>query len=319
MVNLYPLWVVILNWNLPDDTIACVRSVMAAIPAGGDVRILVVDNGSTDDSVARLHQAFGQTGAPIDLLETHANLGFAGGMNAGIRAALAQGAQSVLLLNNDTLIDPAMIQHLVDALAQHPAAGLAGPVIYYHDAPNQIWRFGDNEHPWLPIPRRIPDVRVAAGTGDPVTVDYITACAMLARKEVFDRVGYLDERFFFYFEDADFCRRVRAAGFAILGVPRAKMWHKVSVSAKKAQASTTYAGTWARVQFYRSHPHGKLPFLVHPYLWGRALIGMVRHWVRGERDLIVPIWRGTLDGYRDRGQRQITANADHSTRGTKRA
>src|SRR5690606_8622720 len=134
---------------------------------------------------------------PLHLLETGANLGFAAGMNAGTRYALAQGAQSVLLLNNDTLIDPALIHHLADALANDPAAGLAGPVIYYHDAPTRIWRFGDNEHPWLPIPRRVPDAVVTSGSDEPVALDYITACALLARKEVFERVGYLDERFFF--------------------------------------------------------------------------------------------------------------------------
>lgn len=302
--DVYPLWVVILNWNLPDDTLACIESVLAGLPPQTNgqipVQILVVDNGSSDDSVARLRRAFrvGEPGARVHLLETGRNLGFAGGMNVGAAHALAQGARSVLLLNNDTLIDPAMLSHLAAALASDGRAGLAGPVIYYLDEPSRIWRFGDNEHPWLPIPRRIPDALVSAAPATPRVVDYITACAMLVRKEVFEQVGFLDDRFFMYFEDADYCRRVREAGFTILGVPHAKMWHKVSVSAKKAKASTYYAGTWARVRFYRMHPHGKLPWLIHPYLWGRALVAGVKHLLAGEWDLLKPLWRGTLDGYR---------------------
>ncbi|MCC6165589.1 MAG: glycosyltransferase family 2 protein [Caldilineaceae bacterium] len=298
--NVYPLWVVILNWNLPEETIACVRSLLASVPPPGDVYILVVDNGSCDDSIVRLSAAFGvgQPDAAIHLLETGTNLGFAGGVNAGARFALAQGAASVLLLNNDTLVDPAMVSYLAAALAGDPAAGLAGPAIYYHAAPARLWRFGDNEQTWLPIPRRIPDA-VAAGDGAPLAVDYITACAMLVRRAVFERIGFLDESFFFYFEDADFCRRARDAGFGIRGVPRAKMWHKVSLSAQRARATTYYSGAWARVQFYRRHPHGKLPWLVHPYLWGRALIASVGHLARGERALLGPLWRGMVDGYTD--------------------
>lgn len=299
--NVYPLWVVILNWNLPEETIACVRSVQAAAPPHGEIQILVVDNGSRDDSLPRLAAAFGvgQPPAAIHLLETGANLGFAGGMNAGTRFALAQGAASVLLLNNDTLVDPTMLAHLAAALACDPAVGLAGPAIYYHAAPTRIWRFGDNEYAWLPIPRRIPDAAVTAGDGAPRAVDYITACAMLVRRAVFERIGFLDESFFFYFEDADFCRRARNAGFGIRGVPRAKMWHKVSLSAQRARATTYYAGAWARVQFYRRHPHGKLPWLVHPYLWGRALLASVGHLARGEWALLGPLWRGMVDGYTD--------------------
>lgn len=315
----WPLFIVILNWNLPDETLACLDSVRAAVEPIPQVQIVIVDNGSSDDSTARLGRAVESShDVPATLLETGRNLGFAGGMNAGIRYALAQGAASVLLLNNDTLVDPAMVSYLAAALAGDPAAGLAGPAIYYHAAPARLWRFGDNEQTWLPIPRRIPHAVAAAGDGTPVAVDYITACAMLVRRAVFERIGFLDESFFFYFEDADFCRRARDAGFGIRGVPRAKMWHKVSLSAQRARATTYYSGTWARVQFYRRHPHGELPWLVHPYLWGRALIASVGHLARGEWALLGPLWRGMVDGYTDSITAEGAKDAKKREEGKKR-
>jgi GT2 family glycosyltransferase len=263
------------------------------------VHILLVDNGSADDSLERFRRTFaGRSEPAVTVFETGANLGFAAGMNTGIRHALAQGARSVLLLNNDTLVDGEMLRHLAGALAVEPAVGLAGPAIYYHAAPGRVWRAADNEHPWLPIPLRVPDRVVTAPDGAPFPADYITACAMLVRAEVFRHIGYLDEQYFMYFEDADFCRRARAAGFGIRCVPRAKMWHKVSLSANKEKAANCYARAWGRVRFYQAHPHGPLAPLVHPYIWGKVLAESLSAGVRGEWRMVKPLWRGTVAGYR---------------------
>lgn len=297
--TIWPLWVVVLNWNLPGDTIACVESVLAAAQPLVAARVLIVGNGSTDDSVAQLRAAFvaGSTAVPVELLETGRNLGFARGMNAGARYALAHGAGSILFLNNDTEIDAEMLRHLSAILVTDPATGMVGPVIYYADPANKIWRFADNEHKWLPIPLRVPDA-VVGGPLPPMIVDYITACAMLVRANVLRDVGLFDERYFMYYEDADLCRRVRDAGYLIRCVPQARMWHKVSVSANKEKAANRYARAWGRVRFYRSHPHGRLPWLVHGYIWGKVLLQSVVDLLRGETDLWRPLWRGTRDGYR---------------------
>jgi hypothetical protein len=303
--NAFPLWVVILNWNLPDDTLACVQSVRDAArqlcgdPRSTDVQILIVDNGSQDDSVDRFRAAFqaDADGAAVEVLATGANLGFAGGMNAGIQVALARGAQSVLLLNNDTESDAHMLAHLAAALEVEPGVGLVGPVIYYADLPQRIWRAADNEHAWLPIPRRVPDDVVARQTAA-FAVDYITACAMLVRAEVFARIGLLDDAYFMYYEDADFCRRARAAGFGIRCAPQAKLWHKVSASANREKAAIRYARAWARTRFYRTYPHGKMPWLVHIYLWAKTVVISAGDVLRGDLHLVRPLWHGTLDGYR---------------------
>lgn len=289
---LFPLYIIILNWNLPDDTIACVESLQRGLPEAA--RVLIVDNGSSDDSLARFEARFGDT---VDLLANGANLGFAGGMNAGARAALDAGAGAVLLLNNDTVVHESMLAELIAAADALPQAGVLGPAIYYYDAPERLWQIGSRERALLPIPLDLgPDELRRAG-GRPLRLDYITGCAMLVRREVFERVGMLDTAYAMYFEDADFCRRVRRAGFELWGVPAARMWHRVSVSARKVKPASRYAMAWGRARFYRQHPHGPLPGLTYAYLLAHTALKALGDIARGEGDLAALRWRGTLDGY----------------------
>jgi GT2 family glycosyltransferase len=297
--DLFPLYVVILNWNLPDDTIACVESVRAHAPP--NVAIVLVDNASTDDSLARFRERFD---GGVTLIANAANQGFAGGVNAGIRHALAAGARSVLLLNNDTLVDPAMIERLAAAARDQPRADLVGPVIYYHDPADRIWRAADQERRWLPIPLRLPD-RAVVGAGErPFPVDYVTACGVLIKREVFEAIGLFDADYFMYFEDADFCRRARRAGFGIICVPTARMWHKVSLSAGKDKPSSRYAMSWGRARFYRRHPHGPSAALTALYLLWKLVRTTLADALAGDWDLILPLWAGNWDGRRDRPSRR---------------
>lgn len=290
--SLYPLYVIVLNWNLPGDTIACVESLEQGLPGGA--RVLIVDNGSTDDSLAQFRARLGDR---VRLLANGANLGFAGGMNAGMRAALAAGAGSVLLLNNDTVVDAAMLAALLGAAAALPQAGLLGPAIYYYDAPRRLWQIGAREHPLLPIPLDVGPGALRRAGGRPLRLDYVTGCAMLVRREVLAQVGLLDEAYAFYFEDADFCRRARAAGFEVWGVPGARMWHRVSLSARKVKPASRYALAWGRARFYRQHPHGPLPGLTYAYLLASTALKAGRDLLRGDHALAALLWRGTLDGY----------------------
>ncbi len=298
---LYPLYVVILNWNLPHDTIACVHSVVANEQSG--VHIIVVDNGSIDDSLALLQEHLGDR---IAVIETGRNLGFAAGVNVGIKQALASGAQSILLLNNDTVIDRRMIEELVVAATARPQAGAVGPVIYYYDHPQLIWRFADNEHRLLPVPIRLRAEALLRAGSNAFRVDYVTACGVLIRRSVFERIGLFDERYFMYFEDADFCRRIRrVGGFEIWCVPQAKMWHKVSLSARKNKPLNRYAQSWGRAQFYRSHPHSSLPVLTFVYLLARLLGTTTRDLLGRDWELVKPSWQGTIDGYLRRPARVL--------------
>jgi hypothetical protein len=234
----------------------------------------------------------------VQLVASPRNLGFAGGMNLGIEWALAQGAEWILALNNDTELAPDMIPGLLEAAGRLPAAGILGPAIYYHDRPQKVWRLGDREMRWLPATRQVSP-RQADGAS-PVRVDYVTGCAMLIRRAVFDAIGLLDARYFMYFEDADYCRRARAAGFEVWAVPAAKMWHRVASSARRARPLVRYTESWGRARFQRTSAQRSRRALSTPYLLLRAARTTLGDAAAGDWPLLRPLWQGLLDGLRDR-------------------
>ena len=172
-----PMYVVTLNWNLSDETIVCVESVLAARVA--QERVVIVDNGSTDNSVAVFAAHFGSV---LHLIRNEQNLGFAGGMNTGIRYALERGAASVLLLNNDTVIHQTMVEALLAADEALDEPGVLGPAIYYYDNPERLWRLGDVRHPCLPMPLTVRSNSRSLPDSAPLQVDYVTGCGMLVRR-----------------------------------------------------------------------------------------------------------------------------------------
>ncbi len=293
------VFVVILNWNLPDYTIACIESVLAAKVA--PQRIIVVDNGSTDHSVEALAAHFGSA---LHLICHEHNLGFAGGMNSGIRYALEQGAVSVLLLNNDTVIDPTMIEILLTAEDALDAPGILGPAIFYHDDPGRLWNLGEIRRSWLPMPvtvRRDPKSLLCAAT---FQVDYVSGCGMWVRREVFERIGLFDTRYFMYFEDADFCRRARDVGYTVWCVPQAKMWHRVSLTAQRDKPANRYHHTLNQIRFYHEHAHGPSPVLREAYIATKLLKTMLGDMWHGDWNLIAALGRGTVDGYREQWEQR---------------
>jgi GT2 family glycosyltransferase len=288
------MYVVTLNWNLKDDTIACVESVLAARVALR--QIVVVDNGSTDGSVRAFRTRFGPD-LPVVVNET--NLGFGSGMNRGIRYALSQGAASVLVLNNDTIVDAEMVDVLLQAGNTLQNPGILGPAIYYYDAPDKIWKLGDIRHRWLPMPLSVRIHARQASISSPFRVDYVTGCGMLIRREVLERIGLFDERYFMYFEDADFCRRARDAGSSVWCVPQARMWHKVSLTAQRDRATNRYHRALSQARFYHEHRHGPSGVLRDGYIVAKLIATLaVDGWHR-DWQLIKPLLQGTLDGYRE--------------------
>lgn len=287
-----PLYVIVLNWNLPWDTIACVRSLQRGLLAGSAV--IIVDNASSDDSLRQFGEVFGDQ---VMVVALESNRGFAGGMNAGIEAALQAGAGSVLLLNNDTIADADMIPRLREAAVSLPRAGILGPAIYYYDAPARLWQAGTRRSALLPVPVNLGGAALRRARGRPLRVDAVTGCAMLVRREVFSRIGPLDSRYAMYYEDADFCYRARGAGFEIWCVPRARMWHRVSLSARQVPQTTRAIAAWGRARFYRQYPHGPFPGLTLAFLLAQAALGAARDYARGDAALARLRWRATLDGY----------------------
>lgn len=275
-INIKSIYVVTLNWNLPEDTAACLRSLFTAgMPYGN---VIVVDNASDDDSVERLRAEFGKKPSDqITLIESQANLGFAGGNNLGIAYALSVGAEWIFLLNNDTVVAPTLFSEMLSEMAasteQEPSFGLFAPLIYYASEPNRIWSLGD---------RAIGDTLLTRGIlrnqFRPATlpsfmeVDSLNACALMIHRSVFQRIGGFDTRYFMYAEDADLCRRARSAEFRMGCCTNAALWHKVSLSTGVHDPRSRYWRTANQIRFYCAHASGGQRVM----LFGFTLVRVLR-------------------------------------------
>lgn len=279
--------VVIVNWNLREDTIECLDSVFEMdYPA---IDVIVVDNGSADGSVERIRQSFPQ----VRQLANAQNLGFAAAANQGIDLALARGYDYILLLNNDTVAAPDMMERLVAAGEQQRQFGILSPRILYFDQPDRTWQLASRWHTWLPMP---VDIRQTDDTL--LEADFVTGCGMLLRRALLQRVGKFDTRYFMYGEDVDLCARARRAGWRVAVVPEARLWHKVSASASKASAEMHYWRTRNRLLIHRHYRHGRLGVLSPVYAVLKAVVDWPRHLSRGQPAFIRPSLRGIWDGLR---------------------
>jgi len=206
--------IVIVHYTGREDTLECLASVFASADAT-DSRVYLVDQGVGDRTPDAVRDHF----PSVNVIENGTNLGYAGGANVGIRAALTEGAEHVLLLNNDVTLAPEMLDWLLNASKSAPDVGILGPVLLVADGTDRVWAAGGR------IDWRGQASRLEQEQSEP---DYLIGCGMLVRRDVFERIGMFDERFFLYYEEADLCARAKAAGFSLRCVPQALLWHKVS-------------------------------------------------------------------------------------------
>jgi GT2 family glycosyltransferase len=214
---------VVLNWCNAGDTVACVESLEG--DGYGALSILVVDNGSPDGSGARLHARFAQH----DFLDTGANLGYTGGNNRGIDRALASGAEYVLVINNDVVVEAGCIAELVRVAVTEPRAAAVAPKIVRFDDPTRLWFDGG----WFDRTRAIghhsgenlPDSPTASVAARRVT--FVSGCCLLIPAAVLRDAGYFLEEFFAYLEDVEFGVRHVALGNVLMYAPAARVRHRV--------------------------------------------------------------------------------------------
>jgi len=261
--------------------------------------VVVVDNGSMDGSAEAIRAHFPQ----VTLIENRENLGFVGGNNVGLCRALKGNADYVFLLNNDTEVDPLLLRQLVEVAESDPTIGVVGPMIYYYDEPEVIWSAG-GAIDWQRGSTRMVGLNerdVGQFGREPQGVDFVSGCAMLVRKAALERVGLLDERFFAYYEEVEWCVRMRHAGFKIVHVPQARLWHKITPERRADSSLVYYYMTRNRLLFLKIAGAGWrawLHTLFTEYL--RTLISWSvrpRWWYkRGQRRMMVQAisdaWRG---------------------------
>jgi GT2 family glycosyltransferase len=289
--------VVILNWNGWEDTVACVASVkQTEYP---DFHIVVVDNASSDGSEERIRAAH----PDITVLQSGGNLGYAGGNNVGIRHALDQGADFVWILNNDTSVAPDALAELVRPAAD-PQIGIVGSKIYFMAAPTRLWFAGGRVDWRRGIAYHLGDGEDDTGQYDAMTnSDTAQGASMLVSRATFEQIGLMDERYFLYFEEADFCCRARDAGFRVAFAPASHVWHSISKSTGARSSLFLYYFTRNNILFVRRHRKMRGVVRSAPYLLKRSLKDVS---VDEKRLRLHPrrlrIWMSAwLDGLRGRG------------------
>jgi len=218
--------IVVLNWNRGAETVACLESLFAADLGGAAV--LVVDNGSRDGSVETIRTRF----PALQIVALPENRGYAGGNNAGIRAALDAGAEAVLLLNNDTRVAPDFLPPLVEAMNSSPTAAAVASAVIRLDRPDM------HDVAYSEVRFHERDVVQLRGVNVPVfgnyerrrQVEVVVGCCVLLKAEVLRTVGLFDEAYFAYHEDVDWCLRARKAGWELFYEPYSRVYHRGSLS-----------------------------------------------------------------------------------------
>lgn len=287
--------VVILHWGAADITARCLRS-LGAVAWPGRSTVLVVDNTTRlDDEVAARAAPL-----PVQILRPERNLGFAEGCAQGMAVAIERGADFVLLLNNDVVVDPGFLGPLVRAMNQGSDTGLASPQIVHLDRPDEAWYQGGRFSLWSGIPVQGHRQRVMSLACPPRDVDYATGCAMLVRPAVMQRVGSFDADLFAYCEDLDLSIRARRAGFRVLFVPGSLVYHDVSDEPQRA-ALRIYYSTRNLIEVMRKHA----PW----YAWFSFGANFMARWfgffvvlalIRGQPRYLTALVRGLIDFARRR-------------------
>jgi len=276
---------IILNWNGLGDTIECVESCFRLdYPV---FRIVLVDNGSSDGSETTLREMF----PGVTFIQTGANLGYAGGNNAGIRNALVEGADYIWLLNNDTVVAPDALNALVTQAEADLSIGMVGSKILTYSRPTLLLyaggridiSTGETKHIGYGCEVDGPFDR-AGDTG------YITGCSMLVTRRLIEDIGLMNETYFLYFEETEWCVKAQRAGYRLVYAPGSVVYHKESAAARRMGGAMIYYMVRNRLRFIarnaaRAH-------------WLRRFVGDIRLLLSCIRKKDARSTRGILKAYR---------------------
>ncbi|GAB3656133.1 hypothetical protein GCM10028791_27740 [Echinicola sediminis] len=259
----------------------------------------MVDNASEDGSLDKLKQEFKH---PV-FIANDQNLGFTGGNNVGMRYALQEGFEYIMLLNNDTEVAPDFLVHLLNTFEQSPTIGAVQPLMYYMHDKAKVWNAGGKWKKWrgdsLAIKHKM-DGELSYFT------DWITGCCMLVRAEVIKKVGLLNDHYFAYFEDVDWSLRMKSIGYQLAVVPSSVIYHEAGASSKstnKGKEGTIspnvhYLAT--RNQLFQLRNHVHMPYAVSAWLYqlGKFMLYSFYFLVRNRREKLAALLRGVVDGVR---------------------
>ena len=279
--------IILVNYNGFTDTVDCLKSLKLVNYPNNE--IIVVDNGST---VVPDPEDIRYIRENALLLESNSNLGFSGGNNIGIKEALNLAADYILLLNNDTVVEPDFLIELVKVAEKKKNVGIVGGKIKYYSAPDIIWfgggSYDDNSgYVW----HERYNQQDEGNTGDVIEQSFITGCLMLIPVGVIRKVGTLSEEFFLYAEDTEFSCRVRHAGYKLWFCENVVIYHKVSASTGAGSYQSTYYSVRNTLFVAKRYCHSMMQcYRTYGFLWAKKII-------KGKMKL-KPTIRGVFDYWR---------------------
>jgi len=261
------VFIVILNWNRADDTLDCLKSVEKLQITNYKLQIIIVDNASTDDSIKKIKKGIKSTtstkGIISKIIGNRTNLGFAAGNNVGVKYALDQGADYIMVLNNDTVVDKNLLIEFLKALKKYPKAGILSPKIYFapgfefhkdryiKDNLGKVLWYAGGQIDWDNVYGKNRGVdEVDKGQYDKVEeIDFATGTCMFMSRKALENIGLFDKKYFMYYEDMDLSMRIKKADFKVLYIPSAIVWHKVAQSSGIGSGLNDYFTTRNRLLF----------------------------------------------------------------------
>ncbi len=277
------LAIIILNWNRASDTLRYVHAI--SLWSGLNAEVIVVDNGSSHEDLSQLQNAQFQ----FRLVINKTNLGYAGGNNAGISKALKEGFPYIMLLNSDATISVSCVKQLLECMNRSPDLGVVGPLLEEgrrnYAGGRNIGIYSRTRNPY----------KFKEADSKLISVDYVPGSALLARREAFEKVGQLEEKYFFSGEIADFCRRVKLAGFRCAVYTDCRASHAVDTNSTIRETLYSYYTLRNRFLFIRRH------FRYTRIFWSlrwvtEGIVQIIIALLKGKRERARALWLGLRDG-----------------------
>jgi GT2 family glycosyltransferase len=289
-MKISPLQIIIISNNRREEIFDCLASLYRCNYT--DYRILQLDNGSEDETLDIIREKY----ADVEIVPLVKNLGYAGNNNIGIKMAIENGAKWILLLNDDVVLDPDCLTAMLAVGDSDPRIGVVGPLVYHHNEPNVIQSAGGL------LGKRWESIHLGKNEQDigqyeiPSQVEWISGCAIMVRREAIEQVGMLDQTYFMYWEETEWCIRLARAGWKIFMTPEAKIWHKGVQRDYQPTPSFTYYGTRNHLLTLAKH---RAPFRAKVYTWlqyCRTLLSWsIRPKWRAKREHRNAMWKGMTD------------------------
>ncbi|MBX4188053.1 MAG: glycosyltransferase family 2 protein [Candidatus Doudnabacteria bacterium] len=280
------LSVIILSYNTKQLLKDCLNSVLAS-DSKYRTEIFVPDNGSTDGSIEMVRSEFPQ----VKLIENGSNFGFAKGNNVAIRQATGR---HIMLLNSDTVVKPDTFSKMIEKADSDPGIGALGPKILLRNGeldPACRRKFPNPANAFLRLfgLKKFSDYNITGSLEQEMEIDALTGACMLVPKKVVDSVGMLDEQFFFYGEDLDWCYRIKEAGYKIIYFPSAEILHLKWSSSRNIPFKIVKVAHIAMIVFYKKHYAPKYPapfnWLVYAGIYSRMYLVIMLNVFRSKKSV----------------------------------